>query len=177
MGGTSFLAEARGCGGELQEPDIWAQILVPTRGHVLRRRGLDRVFEGPIIGSCSTVIDIRPAETKENEENEAPQDPWTHFCIVRRDLPRGTQAAQLIHAAGHSSPGMNLPAGTYAIALSCKDEFELQTLSERLMAAEIPHHRICEPDEPYNGELMALGLPPAYKSTYRRFVSNLPLIK
>ena len=48
---------------------------------------------------------------------------------------------------------------------------------ERLEAAGIPHSRINEPDEPYNGQLMALGLPPAYKSTYRRFISNLPLIK
>lgn len=97
--------------------------------------------------------------------------------MTRRDLPRGTQAAQLIHAAGHSSPGEKLPQGTYAIALSCQDESELRALSERLEAAGIPHSRINEPDEPYNGQLMALGLPPAYKSTYRRFISNLPLIK
>jgi len=41
----------------------------------------------------------------------------------------------------------------------------------------VHHHRINEPDEPFNGQLMALGLPPSYKSTYRRYVSNLPLIK
>jgi peptidyl-tRNA hydrolase len=97
--------------------------------------------------------------------------------VIRRDLPRGTQAAQLIHAAGHSSPGPNLPSGTYAIALSVQDEAELRALSERLEASGIQHYRICEPDEPYNGQLMALGLPPAYKSTYRRYISNLPLIK
>ena len=97
--------------------------------------------------------------------------------MTRRDLPRGAQAAQLIHAAGHSSPGTNLPSGTFAIALSCQDEAELRSLSERLEVAGIPHHRINEPDEPYNGQLMAIGLPPAYKSTYRRYISNLPLIK
>lgn len=95
---------------------------------------------------------------------------------MRRDLPRGTQAAQLIHAAGHSSPG-GLPDHTFAIALTCLDEVELRALSLRLDAAGIKHERIHEPDEPYNGQLMALGLPPAYKSTYRRFLSNLPLIK
>lgn len=97
--------------------------------------------------------------------------------MTRRDLPRGTQAAQLIHAAGHSSPGTSLPSGTYAIALSCQDEAELREISTRLDAAGIHHHRICEPDAPFNGQLMALGLPPAYKSTYRRYISNLPLIK
>ena len=59
----------------------------------------------------------------------------------------------------------------------CPDEAELQKLSERLTLAGIQHHRINEPDEPYNGQLMAIGLPPAYKSTYRRYISNLPLIK
>ena len=97
--------------------------------------------------------------------------------MIRRDLPRGTQAAQLIHAAGHSSPGLSLPSDTYAIALSCQDEAELRALSERLNEAGILHQRICEPDAPYLGQLMALGLPPAYKSTYRRYISNLPLIK
>lgn len=96
--------------------------------------------------------------------------------MTRRDLPRGTQAAQLIHAAGHSSPG-NLPVDTFAIALTCEDELELRTLSKRLQDAGITHRRICEPDAPFNGQLMALGLPPAYKSFYRRYVSNLPLIK
>jgi hypothetical protein len=96
--------------------------------------------------------------------------------VTRRDLSRGTQAAQLIHAAGHSSPG-KLPEGTYAIALSCANEEELRALSDRLEAAGLHPHRINEPDEPFNGQLMALGLPPSYKSTYRRYVSNLPLIK
>lgn len=95
---------------------------------------------------------------------------------MRRDLPRGTQAAQLVHAAGHSSPG-KLPPGTFAIALSCVDEEELRALSKRLESSGIAHECINEPDEPYNGQLMAIGLPPSYKSTYRKFLSNLPLIR
>lgn len=83
----------------------------------------------------------------------------------------------LIHAAGHSSPGAHLPEHTFAIALSCPDEAALVELSHRLDAAGIVHQRILEPDEPYNNQLMALGLPPAYKSIYRRYISNLPLIK
>lgn len=96
--------------------------------------------------------------------------------MTRRDLPRGTQAAQLIHAAGHSATGP-LPEHTFAIALSCADEVELEAVSKRLSEAGISHERVREPDAPYNGQLMALGLPSAYKSTYRRFISNLPLIK
>jgi peptidyl-tRNA hydrolase len=97
--------------------------------------------------------------------------------IVRQDLPRGIQAAQLIHASGHSARVGLLPEGTYAIALSCRDEGELRTLSERLKAAGLAHHLIHEPDSPYGGALMALGLEPNYKSKFRRYLSNLPLIK
>ena len=63
------------------------------------------------------------------------------------------------------------------MALSCQDEEELRLLSDRLTAAGLPHHPIHEPDEPYNGQLMAIGIPPNYKSAYRRYLSNLPLIK
>jgi peptidyl-tRNA hydrolase len=96
--------------------------------------------------------------------------------VVRRDLPRGTQAAQLIHAAGHSSSG-KLPNGTFAVALTVKDEDELRQLAERLKANSIPHELIFEPDPPYNGQLMALGISPGYKSSFRRYLSNLPLVK
>jgi len=72
---------------------------------------------------------------------------------------------------------VKLPPGTFAIALSCADEAELRVLAKRFQEAGIHCHHINEPDEPYNGQLMAIGLPPAYKSSYRRYLSNLPLIK
>jgi hypothetical protein len=96
--------------------------------------------------------------------------------VVRADLPRGVQAAQIIHAAGHSAP-VSLPDSTYAIALSIRDEADLRALSERLEKAQVPFRAIHEPDAPYHGQLMALGLEPNYKSRFKKFLSNLPLIK
>lgn len=96
---------------------------------------------------------------------------------MRSDLPRGIQAAQLVHAAGHSGRVGHLPEGTYAVALACRDEGELRALVERLKSAGLPFHLIHEPDAPYFGALMAIGLEPGYKSTFRKFLSNLPLIK
>lgn len=95
---------------------------------------------------------------------------------MRRDLPIGAQAAQLIHAAGESSPG-NLPKTTFAVALTCRDESELQQLAIRLDHAGISFKLICEPDEPYNGQLMAIGILPVRKSRVRRLLSNLPLLR
>lgn len=70
-----------------------------------------------------------------------------------------------------------LPEGTYAIALACKDEGDLRALAERLKTNGLHPHLIHEPDKPYNGQLMALGLEPNYKSKFRKYLSNLPLIK
>ncbi len=103
-------------------------------------------------------------------------DPLCHYCIVRRDLPRGAQAAQLIHAAGESSPG-NLPASTFAVALTCRDENELQQLAIRLDRDGCDFVLIREPDAPYHGQLMAIGVRPTLKSKVRRSLSNFPLVK
>lgn len=82
----------------------------------------------------------------------------------------------LIHAAGESSPG-DLPPSTYAVALSCRDEAELQALAVRLETAGLRHHLVRESDAPYNGQLMAIGLFPVKKSQARRCLSSLPKSK
>lgn len=99
-----------------------------------------------------------------------------HYCITRADLPAGLQAAQLIHAAGESSPG-NLPPHTYAIALTCANEAELQALSQRLFLAGIKHKRIIESDAPWTGQLMALGIPPGKRSELKRHLSMYKLLR
>jgi hypothetical protein len=99
---------------------------------------------------------------------------------VRRDLPLGTLAAQLIHAAGASAalgPGA-LPPDTRAIALMVVDEAELAVLAERLELAAVPHVAIREPDPPWSGALMAIGIPPlADPRAARRVLARLPLLR
>lgn len=99
-----------------------------------------------------------------------------HYCITRADLPTGIQAAMLIHAAGESSPG-KLPPHTYAIALTCPNEQDLDELSHRLFLEGIPHKRILESDAPFNGQLMALGLKPDWRKSLRKHLSHLPLLR
>lgn len=83
----------------------------------------------------------------------------THYCVVRIDLPRGTLAAQLIHAAGESA-GQALAPGTIAVALAAGGEDELHAIERELVARGIPHRAIREPDPPWNGALMAIGIQP-----------------
>lgn len=98
---------------------------------------------------------------------------------MRRDLPLGTIAAQLIHAAGASSAGAQpLPANTRAIALMVADEAELALLAERLELASIRHVVIREPDPPWSGALMAIGIPPFVDlRAARRVLAKLPLFR
>jgi hypothetical protein len=85
-------------------------------------------------------------------------------------------AAQICHAAGESSPG-RLPAGTYAVILAASGPGELEELSRGLSRAGIRHVQVRENDEPFAGELMALGLEPALRSVVKRHVRRLPLLR
>jgi peptidyl-tRNA hydrolase len=101
----------------------------------------------------------------------------THYCLVRQDLPRGVLAAQLIHAAGESSPG-GLPENTFAVALAAKSEEHLLHLEEKLRRLSIPHAAIREPDAPWDGALMAIGLAPvADRNQVKKVTSSLPLLR
>lgn len=84
--------------------------------------------------------------------------------------------AQMIHAAGESSPG-NLPEDTFAVALSAKSEMELLALEKKLIAKKIPHAAIREPDAPWCGQLMAIGIAPCDRSLVKKEVANLALLK
>lgn len=83
----------------------------------------------------------------------------------------------MIHAAGESSPG-NLPSNTHAVALAIANESELLRLEAKLQDHSIEFVAIREPDAPWNGQLMAIGLKPAHKSaTLKKCLSHLKLVK
>lgn len=61
--------------------------------------------------------------------------------------------------------------------LAARDEDHLRTIACRLVDADLVHTEIHEPDAPYNGQLMAIGLMPIPRSVGRRTLSNLPLYR
>ncbi len=97
-----------------------------------------------------------------------------HYVILRADLPRGVMVAQCIHAAGESGPA---GPGTYAVALAVPDSEALAELSQRLHQAGIKHHSVIESDEPYSGQLLAIGIPPQPRERLRRVLSSIPLMR
>lgn len=99
----------------------------------------------------------------------------THYVVVRADLPIGFLAAQVVHAAGESSPG-GLSSGTNAVVLAAEDEAQLICLEEKLLAAGVAHVAVREPDEPWSGALTAIGFAPvATRASLRHFLHSLPL--
>lgn len=96
--------------------------------------------------------------------------------MVRSDLPRGVQAAQIVHAAGESVD-RPVDEGTHAVVLTVPSESGMARLADELRRVGVTFTSIFEPDPPYFGALMALGLAPRRKEILRRHLSRLPLLK
>lgn len=120
----------------------------------------------------STCISTRPVL----DFDPSSVEPLTHYIVVRSDLPIGVLAAQLVHAAGESSSG-DLKEGTHAVVLSVPSEMKLESVAARLDKAGLRFKRIVEPDMPWNGSLMALGIVPGSRQELRRHLSDLPLFR
>lgn len=80
----------------------------------------------------------------------------------------------IIHAAGESAN--NVTAGTFAVALGASSEQQLLKLEERLTWEQVPHAAFREPDAPFNGALMSIGIEPVDRRHVRRFLKNFSLI-
>ena len=101
----------------------------------------------------------------------------THYIIVRRDLPLGVVCAQVTHAAGESfgrwACGRSTydvwQSGTTAVVLGVGTQRRLLNLEKKLKRHHVPHVAVREPDAPWNGQLMAIGLYP----THRELVSPI----
>jgi hypothetical protein len=70
-----------------------------------------------------------------------------------------------------------VPLHTHAVVLSVPDEAALLQLEQKLISQKILHAAIRERDPPWDGALMAIGLPPQLKQNLRRILQNLPLLR
>lgn len=84
-------------------------------------------------------------------------------------------AAQVTHAAGESAGGPLSP-GTYAVVLQAPQD-RLEALERLLEAQGVPHRAIREADEPYAGQLMAIGVQPDERRKLKRYFSSMALLR
>ena len=106
----------------------------------------------------------------------------THYIIVRRDLPLGTLAAMITHAAGESSAYYEDPydgrfRGAHAVVLGVDSEKALDRLADKLFDLDIPNVRIRESSYPWNGALMAVGVVPGEKEKIFPVLKNYLLLR
>jgi peptidyl-tRNA hydrolase len=150
-----------------EQRDLWAAPRVwATQERIGVRSFLDVLGIAVTFRACR--FSARPVE-------ESPSDPICHYVVVRRDLPSpGAIAAQVVHAAGESSPG-NLGPETFAVVLAVEDESELLALDARLAAQGVAKRAIREPD--MGNSMTAIGLVPGPKSQVGRWVSSIPLYR
>ena len=109
-------------------------------------------------------------------QTELKPNPLCHYIIVRKDLPRGVQSAQIVHASGESVK-FCIPSGTYAVVLEAKNEEQLRNISLYLTGHSIDHVSIVENSPKYKGQMTAIGVVPDLRENLRRHLSTLPLLR
>ncbi len=97
--------------------------------------------------------------------------------VIRKDLPPGVALAQTVHAAGESAQNTEVPPHTHAVVLAVPDEASLLVVETNLKLAGVDIAAIREPDPPWNGQLMAIGIKPQPREKIRKLLSNLPLYR
>jgi len=70
------------------------------------------------------------------------------------------------------------PEPIHAVVLAVADEAQLLELDAVLDAARVSHRLVLEPDAPWNGQAMALGIEPTRdRAELRPFLKKLKLLK
>jgi peptidyl-tRNA hydrolase len=82
-----------------------------------------------------------------------------------------------VHAAGESAQNTEIPPNTHAVVLAVPDEKTLLAMEEKLKQHFIEFKSINEPDMPWNGQLMCIGIKPQPRKKIRKLLANLPLYK
>ncbi len=70
-----------------------------------------------------------------------------------------------------------MPEGTFAVVLSVDSEQQLVRLSHDLRIARVPHVLVREPDAPWCGAAMTIGVAPDARSKLRPHLKRLRLYR
>jgi hypothetical protein len=113
---------------------------------------------------------------------------YVHIIVVREDLPHGVQLAQVAHAAGYTSGSeqdptaagsglarFEMPLDTTVLVFGARSERELLRTAQRLDGANLEYHLVREPDAPWSGAAMALGVYPVLNTLRANVVRYLHL--
>lgn len=115
-----------------------------------------------------------------------------HYIIVRRDLPLGVMAAMIAHAAADSIGAYDTDKylfsdlglgtkiffhGATVVVLEAKNEAAIKDAVKYLEIEQLPYVVVTEPDPPYNGAFMAIGVVPDDGDELRSYFSSFQCLK
>lgn len=98
--------------------------------------------------------------------------PYQYIVLHKSCANRpGVAAAQSAHAACGAMRGAENPE-THRVILSADSSAVLEAIASDLTVAGINHVVIREPDEPYNGTAVAVGVEPMERERIRGLLAN-----
>lgn len=105
-----------------------------------------------------------------------------HYIIVRRDLPLGTMAAMVTHAAGESGALYQDPydgrfRGATAVVLEAEDRDDLLDAADYLDTQGVQYVVVLESSPPYDGQAMAIGIVPEDRAVLGPIMKDFKTLK
>ena len=91
--------------------------------------------------------------------------PPAQYVLVRKDLPIYVQMVNVGHACGEAIVTAPISKRTIIRLLHVADEAELLQYRDKLIAKGFNVATVNEPDEPYNGQAMAIATEPLTERT------------
>lgn len=95
--------------------------------------------------------------------------------LVRTDIPLGVAAAMIVHAAGESAAFNPPTPGTFAVVLGVDSAAALEAVDAQLAQHGVSRIMIREPDPPWNGQPMSIGVTPIARENVRGVLRHLRL--
>lgn len=104
----------------------------------------------------------------------------TQYIVLHQSVRNhpGVCAVQAAHAGGESVLGVPATGDTRVVALMAERSEDLESLSVTLTDAGIHHAVIREPDAPYNGAAVAVGVVPVIdRQVVRPHVAHFKVLR
>jgi len=89
----------------------------------------------------------------------------------------GVVACQAAHAASECIRTVPVSPETHVCALEAETSEDLEVLHEMLLVAGIHHVLIREPDGPYNGAAVALGVEPMDREKVKPYMTTFRVLR
>jgi hypothetical protein len=130
----------------------------------------------PMPGPCLRTFDSGASGASESKEDGENPSPGSTLSGVVQDAARGAARKGGGEIAGAVSCAPGQIPRPHVVVLGVRSEAKLFTLESKLLPAGVRHVAVREPDYPFNGQLMAIGLMPCEREAVRAFTGDYQIL-